>query len=102
LDLRSLRATLQSNFSESLDLEFKLRTPWGARIPAANGKLSPTLRKSGWQLVWKLKPGAMNHIEVVFLLPSPIGIGFVAIALFVIVGAMAKVLSRPAAEIAVD
>jgi Protein of unknown function (DUF3153) len=102
LDLRSLRATLQNNFSESLDLEFKLRTPWGARIPTVNGKLSPTLRKSGWQLVWKLKPGAMNHIEVVFLLPSPIGIGFVAIALFVIVGAMAKVLSRPAAEIAVD
>jgi hypothetical protein len=102
LDLRALRATLQNNFSDSLDLEFKLKTPWGARVPTANGQLSPTLRRSGWQLVWQLKPGAMNHIEAVFWLPSPIGIGFVVIGLLVIIGAMVQVLSRSAAEIVTD
>jgi Protein of unknown function (DUF3153) len=102
LDLRSLRATLQNNFSDSLDLEFRLKTPWGARVPIASGNLSPTLRRSGWQLVWKLKPGAMNHLEAVFLLPSPIGIGFVVIGLIVMVSAVAQVLSRSAAEIAID
>lgn len=100
LDLRSLRATLQGDFSESLDLEFKLKTPWGAQVPTVNDKLSPQLRKSGWQLVWKLKPGAMNHIEAVFWVPSPIGIGFVMISLMVIVGLMVKVLSLSGIEIA--
>jgi hypothetical protein len=100
LDLRSLRSLLQTNFSDSFDLEFKLQTPWGARVPTANGQFSPLLRKSGWQLVWKLKPGVMNHIEAVFLLPSPIGIGFVAIALLVIFGMVSRVLSRSALEVA--
>jgi Protein of unknown function (DUF3153) len=101
LDLRSLRATLQNNFSDSLDLEFKLRTPWGARVPSTDGELS-AMRRSGWQLVWKLKPGTMNHIEAVFLVPSPLGIGFVVIALFVAGGAMFSVLSLSATDIATD
>jgi hypothetical protein len=101
LDLRSLRAALQGEFSESLDLEFKLRTPGGAQVPAGD-KLSPKLRKHGWQLVWKLKPGAMNHIEAVFWIPSPIGIGFVIISLLVIGGYLFQVLSRSAIEIATD
>jgi Protein of unknown function (DUF3153) len=100
LDLRSFRAALQGEFSESLDLEFKLRTPGGAQVPTDGGKLSPKLRKNGWQLVWKLKPGAMNHIEAVFWLPSPIGIGFVVISLMVIGGYLVKVLSRSGIEIA--
>jgi hypothetical protein len=100
LDLRSLRATLQGSVSESLDLEFRLKTPWGAQVPAVNGELSPQIRKSGWQLVWKLKPGAMNHIEAVFWLPSPIGIGFVVISLMVIGGLIVRVLSLSGIEIA--
>jgi Protein of unknown function (DUF3153) len=98
LDLRSLRAMLQGDFSESLDLEFKLRTPWGSQVPAANDKLSLQLRKSGGQLVWKLKPGMMNHIEAVFWVPSLLGIGVVVISLIVMGGAMVKVLSLSATE----
>jgi hypothetical protein len=99
LDLRSLRATLQGDFSESLDLEFKLKTPWGAQVPVTNGELSPNLRKSGWQLAWKLKPGVMNHIEAVFRVPNGIGIGVVVISLMVIGGAIVKVLSLSGTEI---
>jgi Protein of unknown function (DUF3153) len=100
LDLRSLRAILQGDFSESLDLEFKLRAPGGAQVPTESGKLSPKLRKKGWQLVWKLQPGMMNHIEAVFWVPSPIGTGFVLISLWVIGGYMVKVLSKSGIEIA--
>lgn len=98
LDLRSLRATLQGDFSESIDLEFKLKTPWSAQVPA-DDKLSSKLRKSGWQLVWKLRLGVMNHIEAVFWVPNFIGIGVIVISLMVIGGAMVKVLSLSAAEI---
>jgi Protein of unknown function (DUF3153) len=99
LDLRSLRAALQGDFSESLDLEFKLRAPGGAQVPTESGELSPKLRKNGWQLVWKLKPGMMNHIEAVFWIPSPIGTGFVVISLLVIGGYVAQVLSKSGIEI---
>ncbi len=99
LDLRSLRTTLQGDLSESVDLEFKLKTPWGAQVPVTDDKLSTNFRKSGWQLVWKLKPGIMNHIEAMFWVPSPIGIGVVVISLMVIGGAMVKVLSLSGAEI---
>lgn len=99
LDLRSLRATLQDNFSESVDLEFQLKSPWGAQVPVADDQLSSKLRKSGWQLVWKLKPGVMNHIEAIFWVPSPLGIGVVVISLMIIGGVMVKVLSLSGAEI---
>jgi Protein of unknown function (DUF3153) len=102
LDLRSFRAMLQEDFSESLDLEFKLRAPGGAQVPTETGDLSPKLRKNGWQLVWKLKPGMMNHIEAVFWVPSPIGTGFVVISLLVIGGAVAQVLSRSGVEIVTE
>ena len=99
LDLRSLRATLQGDLSKSVDLEFKLKTPWGAQVPVADDKLSSNLYKSGRQLVWKLKLGVMNHIEAIFRVSSPIGIGFCVISLMVIGGAMVKVLSLSGAEI---
>lgn len=100
LDLRSLRATLQGDLSESLDLEFKLKTPWGAQVPVTDDQLSADFRKSGWQLVWKLKPGVMNHIEAIFSVPNSIGIGFVVISLMVISGAIVKVLSLSGADVA--
>jgi hypothetical protein len=101
LDLRSLRAALQGDFSESLDLEFKLRTPGGAQVPTETG-LSPKLRKNGWQLVWKLKPGMMNHIEAVFWVPSPIGTGFVVISVLVMGAYITQVLSKSGVEIVTE
>jgi Protein of unknown function (DUF3153) len=102
LDLRSLRALLKESFSESLDLEFNLRTPGGAQVPTETGELSPKLRKNGWQLVWKLKPGMMNHIEAVFWVPSPIGTGFVVISLLVIGAYITRALSKSGVEIVTE
>lgn len=87
LDLRSLsiiasKGNVLANTGSILDLEFSLKTPWGARnIKQTEDAIEP--EKNGKQLVWKLKSGELNHIEVVFWLPSPIGIGALLIILFV-------------------
>ncbi len=87
LDLRSLalisgKAFLLANPGSILDLEFSLKTPWGARsIQSTEYSIQPQKNKN--QLVWELKPGELNHIEAVFWLPSPLGIGTLLIILFV-------------------
>ncbi len=91
LDLRSL--SLISNNGNVLispgsifELEFSLNTPWGARSVETDHAIHPESYHKGKQLVWTLKPGELNHVEVVFWLPSPIGIGTVLITLFVAAG----------------
>jgi Protein of unknown function (DUF3153) len=90
VDLRSL-ALISSNGNvlmnpgSILDLEFGLKTPWGARnVETTENSLAP--EKNGKLLLWKLQPGQLNHIEVVFWLPSPLGIGTLLIILFVWAG----------------
>ncbi|MEA5582820.1 DUF3153 domain-containing protein [Nodularia harveyana UHCC-0300] len=87
LDLRSLslianRGNVLSDTESILDLKFSLNTPWGARnIEKTATAIKP--QKQGKQLVWQMKPGQLNHIEVVFWLPSPLGIGGLLIILFI-------------------
>ena len=90
LDLRSLslistNGNLLVDSGSILEFEFSLNTPWGARsVEKAENAIHP--EKQGRRLVWRLQPGQLNHVEVVFWLPSPIGIGSVLIALFVAAG----------------
>ncbi|WP_375443291.1 DUF3153 domain-containing protein [uncultured Nostoc sp.] len=90
LDLRSLaliasKGNVLANAGSILDLEFSLKTPWGAKnIQLTETAIEP--EKNGNQLVWKLQPGQLNHIEAVFWLPSPLGIGALLIILFVLGG----------------
>ncbi len=90
LDLRSLElistnGNLEITTGSILDFEFSLNTPWGARsVEKSPNAIQP--EKQGQILVWKLQPGELNHVEAVFWLPSPIGIGTVVIALFVAAG----------------
>ncbi|KAB8330547.1 DUF3153 domain-containing protein [Scytonema tolypothrichoides VB-61278] len=90
LDLRSLallssKGNVLANPGSILDLEFGLNTPWGARnLENTENVILP--EKNGNQLMWKLKTGELNHIEVVFWLPSPLGIGTLFIILFVWAG----------------
>ena len=91
LDLRSL-SLISANGNvlispgSILELKFGLNTPWGARSIEADNATTPKPVKNGRQLVWTLKPGELNHVEAVFWLPSPIGIGSVLISLFVAAG----------------
>lgn len=90
LDLRSLalissNGNVLANPGSILDLDFSLNTPWGARsLENTENVILP--EKNGHQLIWKLKPGEVNHIEVVFWLPSPLGIGTLLIIVFVWAG----------------
>ncbi|MCF2147843.1 DUF3153 domain-containing protein [Desmonostoc muscorum LEGE 12446] len=87
LDLRSLslisnKGNVLANAGSILDLEFGLKTPWGAKnIAQTETAIEP--EKNGNQLLWKLQTGELNHIEAVFWLPSPLGIGGFLIILFV-------------------
>ncbi|MEH1875201.1 DUF3153 domain-containing protein [Nostoc sp.] len=90
LDLRSLsliasKGNVLANAGSILDLEFSLKTPWGAKnIQLTETAIEP--EKNGNRLVWKLQPGELNHIEAIFWLPSPLGIGALLIIVFVWAG----------------
>lgn len=89
LDLRSLslistNGNVLVNPTEILDLEFRLNTPWGASSIDDTNAVQPEI--TGKQLTWKLQPGELNHLEAVFWLPNPLGIGSFIIILFVAAG----------------
>ncbi len=115
LDLRSLGViSADGNLLISpgalLDLTFALRTPWGAKIitddsPEAitdseaeislTPEMTPEIRDQGRTLVWSLQPGQVNHLEVIFWVPSPIGMGAAIIAVFIGMSMYVKNLLSP-------
>lgn len=91
LDLRGLEFSGLAETTDSpspLELELNLKTPWGAKPTPLKNVTSP--RKKGKQLIWRLKPGEINHIEATFWLPSPLGIGAMLILLLVLGGGYVK------------
>ena len=94
IDLRALNLLTQQDKiiidKDSLaNLEFELTTPWIARSVDSGDSLKPSANFPK-DLVWQLKPGEVNHIQAVFWLPSPIGIGTAAIILLAILGYLIK------------
>ncbi len=96
VDLRGLEVlsdrspiSLESGFP--INIEFALSTPWGARylVRTPDG-ISPPVRRVGDRSIWTLQPGKINHIEVVYWIPSYLGIGFIAIVLLTIAGIYVK------------
>ncbi len=91
LDLRSLalisnNGNVLANAGSILDLEFSLKAPWGAKNILKNDQNAENTvlpERNGKQLTWHFNPGELNHIEVVFWLPSPLGIGTLIIILVV-------------------
>ncbi|WP_413160938.1 DUF3153 domain-containing protein [Capilliphycus salinus ALCB114379] len=93
LDLRDLalltaKEQVLINSGDLLELQFSLNTPWGAKLIETDG-INPdnpqpltVISKQKGQRVWTLKPGEVNHLEAVFWIPSPVGIGAVVIVLF--------------------
>jgi Protein of unknown function (DUF3153) len=93
LDLRSLGVSSSSGSlllspGALIDLGFRLETPWGARSLQSATTLRPEAGQPG--LTWNLIPGQVNHLEAVFWLPSPLGIGAMAIVILVVVGRYLK------------
>lgn len=95
LDLRGLgniadtEETVSIGTGSLFEIDFALNTPWGATpIMGTDSAIQP--EGSDRNLVWKLKPGQINHFEVVFWVPSPIGIGAILIVLLIVVGHFLK------------
>jgi hypothetical protein len=95
LDLRSLSLVSSSGSvlispGSLLGLNFSLKTPWGAdNIQSVADAITPSMAPEN-RLVWPLNPGEVNHLEAVFWLPSPVGIGAAIIGLLVWVGIYLK------------
>ncbi len=88
LDLRSLGVlasdgSLLASPGSLIELGFGLTTPWGARNIIHRSKTPIATRREGKQLIWTLQPGKSNHLEAVFWLPNPLGIGTVLIVAIV-------------------
>lgn len=80
VDLRALgvlseQGKLVISPSALLDLKFRLYTPWGAKTSDSRAQVQ--FDQGG--LVWQLQPGEINTIDLVYWLPSRIGIGSLAI-----------------------
>jgi Protein of unknown function (DUF3153) len=69
-----------------IDLSFGLNTPWGAKNLDTESNLPAEISPDNLQMIWHLQPGQINHIEVVFWVPSYLGIGSLLIILLVWVG----------------
>ena len=91
IDLRALNILKQQekialDRDRLLDLEFQLNTPWIAYSINKDNNLQPVSSSLSNKLQWHLQPGEINHIQAVFWLPSPLGIGAVIIVLLMIAG----------------
>jgi hypothetical protein len=100
IDLRALQSLsdngrIDISSNSLVDLAFSLHTPWLARSIASNNNLTPIANNPFKGLVWQLEPGQINHIEAIFWLPSPLGIGSIAIFILIIVGFFLKYKRLP-------
>ena len=78
-----------------IDLEFQLNTPLVAHSIAGENNLEPTRVTPGKGMIWQLEPGQINHIQAVFWLPSPLGIGATIIILLMVLGYFLKYRRLP-------
>ena len=96
VDLRSLALVSEDGEvllapGSLLDLKFGLTTPWGAKVISTEDNTSvPEIDEETHQLTWTLEAGDSHHLEVVFWLPSPIGIGALIIIVAVVGGMYLK------------
>jgi len=90
LGVRSTTGDVLVSPTSLINLEFKLDTPWGSRTNANSETLKPRSLKGGKRLIWTLIPGEKNLIDTIFWMPNPIGLGSLAILLFVLLGRFLK------------
>ncbi|ELR96954.1 DUF3153 domain-containing protein [Gloeocapsa sp. PCC 73106] len=77
-----------------VNLDLSLKTPFAAKNISNDTNLEPEIGEQR-QLIWRLKPGQVNEIEVIFWLPSTLGIGTVIIVLMSLIGFFVKYKRLP-------
>ena len=100
VDLRALsiltdREKIQVDNDRLIDFEFVLNTSGIARSVSGTDHLMPVGKSISKNLVWHLQPGVTNHIEAVFWLPSPLGLGALLVSLIMIIGYYLKYRRLP-------
>jgi Protein of unknown function (DUF3153) len=89
IDLRALSIVTDPKIAlatnNAIDLEFSLQSPWSIKNGNTSNVTNVTA-KSDRQIVWQLQPGALNHIEAIFWLPNPLGIGAIVIIILSVAG----------------
>ena len=76
-----------------IDLDLQFRFPWGAKL--VTNEASNFKKIINNQLDVELQPGQINQIKTIFWLPNYVGIGTVAIALFILGGFYLKYKQFP-------
>jgi hypothetical protein len=76
-----------------IDLEIQFNFPWGVKL-SQNEPPSPT-EESTSQFIWKLQPGQINQTTAIFWLPNYVGLGTLAISLFILLGFYVKYKQFP-------
>ncbi len=100
-DLRSLGLVAASgeviiNPGSLFNLQFSLESPWGAKnIDRVDNPIKPSIDQAGHRLTWQLQAAELNHIEAVFWLPNPLGLGAIVITLLMLVGFYVKHRQMP-------
>lgn len=84
LDLQSLSPWLTTAEGRGDSLTWRLQVPWGW-VALQPGSL-PARVIGPKDLLWSLQPGQFHHIDVVFWLPNPVGLGTLGIVLLVLLG----------------
>ncbi|BAZ45082.1 hypothetical protein NIES4102_20990 [Chondrocystis sp. NIES-4102] len=95
IDLRALKVLsnqdkIQIDPDSLANIELQLNTPWLARNVASTDNIQPIRNPLRKGLIWQLHPGEVNHIQAVFWLPSPLGIGSALIILLMLGGFFLK------------
>ncbi len=100
IDLRSLIvkttdpkvSVAATNF---VDLNFSIQSPWGVKSGEGVGDLIGVNNSIDRKINWQLKPGELNHIDAIFWLPNPLGIGAIVIIAISIGGYYLKYRQLP-------
>lgn len=100
IDLRSLATTATDSeaavgSAKLADLNFSLQSSWGVRSLNGTSNAVSVKTMNDHRLNWQLKPGQLNHIDAIFWLPNPLGIGAVLIILISGVGYYLKYRQLP-------
>jgi Protein of unknown function (DUF3153) len=79
----------------AIDLNFSLSSPWGIKIGDVGRQSLGTKMTQAGRANWQLQAGQLNHIDAIFWLPNPLGIGAMIIILVSTIGYYLKYRQLP-------
>ncbi len=100
VDLRSLspqntNANITAEAADFVDLNFSLQSSWGVSNVNGISDVAGVKNLNDNRVNWQLKPGQLNHIDAIFWLPNPLGIGGILIIIIGLTGYYLKYRQLP-------